>query len=496
MTQFSKSDWIDLSNKVNIPSYQIINGQQQGSVSGKTFKTINPATGKVLAELPASNVDDVNLATIVARSAFNQGDWSRATPDHRKAVLNKLADLITDNAHELAVLESMEMGKPVEHALNIDMAGSAYFWRWYAEAIDKVYDEIAPSGPGDLAMIRRVPMGVVAAVVPWNFPLEMATWKCAPALAMGNSVILKPAEQSSFTAIRVAELALEAGIPAGVFNIITGYGAEAGQALGLHHDIDCLAFTGSTEVGKMFMQYSAQSNMKPVWLECGGKSPIVIFDDVEEMDTAATLAAQGVFFNQGEVCSATSRLFVQESIKDTFIAKLIEKAKVYVPGDPLDPSTQMGAIVDEKQTDSVMSYIEAGKQSARLILGGERTTLNGSSNYVVPTIFDNVTADMKIAQEEIFGPVLSVMTFKTDEEAIEKANDSIYGLGASIWTSNLSRAHRLSDAIHVGTVSVNCVDALSAITPFGGMKQSGFGRDLSLHAFDKYTALKTVWIKY
>ncbi|MBY6058758.1 aldehyde dehydrogenase [Leisingera daeponensis] len=496
MTEFTKDDWVKLSQSVRIPSLQVIGGKAVDAASGETFESVNPATQQVIGSVPASSSEDVDRAVQAARTAFESGTWSRSSPEHRKSVLHKLADLISKNARELAVLESMDMGKPVEHALNIDIAGTAHFWHWYAEAIDKVFDEIAPTGQGDLAMIRRVPMGVVAAVVPWNFPLEMATWKCAPALAAGNSVVLKPAEQSPLTAIRMAELALEAGLPEGVLNVVTGDGPNTGMPLGQHMDVDVLAFTGSTQVGKLFMGYSAQSNMKPVWLECGGKSPILVFEDTADLDAAATLAAQGIFFNQGEICSATSRLFVEASIKDAFLDKLIEKASVYKPADPLDPATQMGAIVNTLQTDSIMRFIEDGKKNADLILGGQQLTIGQSSNFIPPTIFDNVTNDMRIGREEIFGPVLSVIPFKTEEEAVGMANQSIYGLGGSVWTSNLSRAHRVSDQLNVGTVSVNCVDAISAMTPFGGMKQSGFGRDLSLHALDKYTSLKTVWVKY
>ncbi|KIC17271.1 aldehyde dehydrogenase family protein, partial [Leisingera sp. ANG-Vp] len=318
----------------------------------------------------------------------------------------------------------------------------------------------------------------------------------AAALAAGNSVVLKPAEQSPLSALRLAELAAEAGVPDGVFNVVPGYGVTAGKALGLHMDVDCLAFTGSTGIGKMFMQYSGQSNLKQVWPETGGKSPNLVFADCEDLDAAADMAAFGIFFNQGEVCSANSRLYVERSVKDAFVEKLIARAEATQPGDPLDPASKMGAIVDEKQTEGIMRFVEAGKGTANLVAGGERVTVDGKGCFVQPTIFDDVSHDNPLARDEIFGPVLSVIPFDSEDEAVAMANDSIYGLAASVWTDNLSRACRVSDKLQVGTVSVNTVDALSAQTPFGGMKQSGFGRDLSLHSLEKYTALKTTWIKY
>jgi gamma-glutamyl-gamma-aminobutyraldehyde dehydrogenase len=417
-------------------------------------------------------------------------------PGDRKVIMLRLADLIRANLEEMALLDSLDMGKLITDAVTVDAPGSAHFFQWYAECIDKIYDEVAPTGPGDLALVRRVPLGVVGAVTPWNFPLDMATWKAAAALAAGNSVVLKPAEQSPLSALRLAELTAEAGIPAGVFNVVPGYGQTAGRALGLNMDVDCLAFTGSTAIGKMFMQYSGQSNLKQIWPETGGKSPNIVFADSENLEEAADMAAFGIFFNQGEVCSANSRLYVERSIKQEFVALLKARAEVMQPGDPLDPKSKMGAIVDEKHTNGIMRFVEAGKQTANLVTGGQRTFVNGKGCFVQPTIFDDVTQENPLARDEIFGPVLSVISFDTEEEAVLMANDSIYGLAASVWTDNLSRACRVADNLHVGTVSVNTVDALSAQTPFGGMKQSGFGRDLSLHSLDKYTALKTTWIKY
>ncbi len=496
MLDYSHEDWKARAAGLSFRGQAFINGSFVDAASGKTFDSVNPATGAVLTKVAECDEEDVNRAVAAGRAAFEDGRWSRMAPGDRKAVMLKLADLIRDNLEEMALLDSLDMGKLVTDAATIDAPGSAHFFQWYAEAIDKVYDEVAPTGPGDLALVRRVPLGVVGAVTPWNFPLDMATWKAAAALAAGNSVVLKPAEQSPLSALRLAELAAEAGVPDGVFNVVPGYGATAGRALGLHMDVDCLAFTGSTAIGKMFMQYSGQSNLKQIWPETGGKSPNLVFADCEDLDTAADMAAFGIFFNQGEVCSANSRLYVERSIKDAFVEKLIARAQATQPGDPLDPASKMGAIVDEKQTQGIIRFVEEGKKSANLVTGGERVTVDGKGCFVQPTIFDDVSHDNPLARDEIFGPVLSVIPFDSEDEVVAMANDSIYGLAASVWTDNLSRACRVSDKLMVGTVSVNTVDALSAQTPFGGMKQSGFGRDLSLHSLEKYTALKTTWIKY
>ncbi|RUY63976.1 aldehyde dehydrogenase, partial [Mesorhizobium sp. M7A.F.Ca.CA.001.13.1.1] len=458
--------------------------------------SVNPATGEVLAEVASCGEEDIDLAVAAARRSFNAGVWSRTSPAHRKEVLLRLAQLLRDNLHELALLESLDMGKLVRDAASVDVPGSAAIFQWYGEAIDKIYGEVAPTGEGDLVLVRREPLGVVGAVVPWNFPLDMATWKCAPALAAGNSVVLKPAEQSPLSALLLAELAMEAGLPAGVLNVVPGLGETAGQALGRHMDVDCLAFTGSTAVGKMFLQYSGQSNMKQVWLETGGKSPNLVFADCGDLDVVADMAAFGIFFNQGEVCSANSRLLVQRGIKDALVEKLVQRAAATQPGDPLDPISKMGAMVDSRHAANVMRFVEAGKKTARLVAGGDMVTVNGRGSFVQPTIFDDVTPADPIARDEIFGPVLSVIAFDDEADAIRIANDSPYGLAASLWTDSLSRAHRIAGRLQAGTVSVNKVDALSPMTPFGGFKQSGFGRDLSLHALDKYTALKTTWIKY
>ncbi|RNF35897.1 aldehyde dehydrogenase [Paracoccus methylarcula] len=496
MQELSYQDWKSRAAQLSFRGQAFIDGKFVDARSGRTFDSINPATGEVLTAVAECASADIDLAVAAGRRAFEDGRWSRMAPGDRKTVLLKLAELIRTNLEEMALLDSLDMGKLVTDAATIDAPGSAHFFQWYAEAIDKLYDEVAPTGPGDLALVRRVPVGVVGAVVPWNFPLDMATWKAAAALAAGNSVVLKPAEQSPLSALRLAELATEAGIPDGVFNVVPGFGETAGKALGLHMDVDCLAFTGSTATGKMFMQYSGQSNLKQVWPETGGKSPNIVFADCEDLDAAADMAAFGIFFNQGEVCSANSRLYVERSIKDAFVEKLIARARAMQPGDPLDPASKMGAIVDERQTQAIMRFVEAGQATAKLVTGGERVRIDGKGCFVQPTIFDDVRQDDPLAKDEIFGPVLSVLPFDSEAEAVSMANDSIYGLAASVWTDNLSRACRVSENLHVGTVSVNTVDALSAQTPFGGMKQSGFGRDLSLHSLDKYTALKTTWIKY
>lgn len=472
-----------------------INGQYVAAISDQTFPSINPATGKLIADIAKCGPEDVDLAVAVAKRSFESGIWSKKSPTERKNVLLKLASLLGQNLEELALLESLDMGKPVEVSYTFEMPELVAYVQWVAEATDKLYDEVAPTGRGDLALIRREALGVVACVVPWNFPLDMAIWKCVPALAMGNSIVLKPAEQSSLTALKLAQLTKEAGIPDGVFNVVTGFGESVGAPLGLHMDVDCLAFTGSTEVGKYFLKYSAESNMKLVWLECGGKSPNIVFADTENLDLAAELAAR-VFYNQGEVCSSPTRLIVEESIRDVFVAKVIQHAEAYEPVDPLDPSSLMGSMVETQHADRVMEFVETGKREATLAYGGERLSINGYSNFIRPTIFTGVTNDMKIARDEIFGPVLSVLTFKTEDEAVAIANDSIYGLMASVFTSNLSRAHRVSEALKAGTVTVNTVDMISPLVPFGGVKQSGNGRDNSLHAFEKYSSLKTTWIKY
>jgi acyl-CoA reductase-like NAD-dependent aldehyde dehydrogenase len=495
MTVATLAEWRSRAEKLQFRDQAFIDGRYVDAVAGGRFDCVSPANGAVLTSVAAGEAADVDAAVVAARAAFDSGRWSNAAPKVRKSVLLKLAELILAHRDELALLETLDMGKPIRDSLAIDVPGAANCIRWYAEAVDKVYDQVAPTAPSALALITREPLGVVAAVVPWNFPLLMACWKLGPALAAGNSVVLKPAEQSPLTAIRLAELAMEAGLPEGVFNVVPGFGPTAGRALGVHGDVDCVAFTGSAEVGKLFLKYAGESNMKRVSLECGGKTPNIIMADCPDLDAAARAAAFGIFFNQGEVCNAGSRLLVEESIRDRVLERICDIATYLRPGEPLDPKTRMGAIVDSTQLDRVMGYIDAGKSSgARLHLGGARARTDSGGYFVEPTIFDGVDNSMKIAQEEIFGPVLSTIVFKDADDAVRIGNDTIYGLAAAVWTRDIAKAHNTARRLRAGTVWVNCFDHGDITVPFGGYKESGFGRDKSLHAMEKYTQLKTTWI--
>ncbi len=488
--------WHERAAVLEMDGRAFINGQRVNAISGATFECISPIDGRKLADVARCDSGDVDAAVTAARAAFEDRRWAAKSPAERKRIMGKFADLILAHADELALLETLDMGKPIKYSLSVDVPAVARCIRWYGEAIDKVYDEIAPTPDSTLALITREPVGVVAAIVPWNYPMIMAAWKIAPSLVVGNSVILKPSEKSPLTALRLADIALEAGIPPGVFNVIPGYGREAGSALGLHMDIDCIGFTGSTAIGKQITQYAGQSNLKRVWTELGGKSPNIVFADCPDLDAAVRAAIDNIFFNQGESCNAPSRLYVEASVKDAFMEKALALMPSYQPGDPLDPATTMGAIVDRIQLNSVLGFIESGKaEGANVLTGGNQARLETGGCYVEPTIFDHVNAGMKIAREEIFGPVLSVFSFTEVDEVIREANATAYGLHAGVWTVDIRKAHYVSRALRVGTVHVNQYGDDDITVPFGGYKQSGNGRDKSLHAFDKYTELKTIWIK-
>ena len=488
------SEWRELATTIRPRTEPFVDGKPVPAQGEERRATVDPATGVVLADVADCSAGDVDRAVAAARAAFADGRWSRATPTHRKTVLLRLAELVEQNADELALLDSLDGGKLIADTTAVDVPGSAGILRWYAEAIDKVYGEIAPTGSDALALVTREPLGVVAAVVPWNYPLEMAVWKLAPALAAGNSVVLKPAEETPLSALRLAELASEAGLPDGVLNVVPGDGPVAGRALGEHPDVDVVAFTGSTAVGKLFLEYAGRSNMKQVWLECGGKSANLVFADVDDLDAAAAGAVAGIFTNQGQVCSANSRLVVQREVKDALLERIVALARDIRPGDPLDADVRMGPLVGLRHADRVMELVDTGRSEATLVAGGRRVDGAPTRAFVEPTIFDDVTPQARIWREEVFGPVLAVTAFDDEDEAVALANDSVYGLAASIWTDRLARAHRVASRLRAGTVSVNTVDALDVTVPFGGFGQSGFGRDLSLHALDKFTGHKTTWV--
>ena len=473
-----------------------INGERVAARDEQVFDCLSPVDGRLLTPVARCGAADVDVAVSKARTAFEDRRWSGLAPAQRKRVMIRFADLLLAHGDELALMETLDMGKPIQHARGVDVNSAANCIRWYGEAVDKIYDQIAPTARTALALITREPVGVVGVIVPWNYPMIMAAWKIAPALAAGNSVVLKPSEKSPLTALRLAELALQAGIPAGVFNVVPGYGAEAGAALALHMNVDCIAFTGSTRVGRQIHIMAAQSNLKRAWTELGGKSPNIVFADCPDLDKAVQAAVGSIFFNQGESCNAPSRLLVQDSIKALFLEKALALVPAYAPGNPLDPATVMGAIVDKVQMDSVLGYIESGKiDGARLLAGGARVMAETGGYYIEPTVFDGVTNDMTIAREEIFGPVLSVLSFTDAADAVRQANQSVYGLQAALWTRDLNQAHGVARALRAGTVHVNQYDEDDITVPFGGCKQSGVGRDKSLHAFDKYLETKTTWIR-
>ena len=485
------NDVTRLAHELQLADKAFINGGFVPARLGKTMATRNPATGEVIGNIAACDATDVNAAVSAARAAFEAGSWSKRSPGERKAVLLKLVTLMEQELEPLAVLESLDSGKPVSECLAVDVPETIHVLKWHAEAIDKLYDHTAPTGNA-LALVVREPIGVVGCVLPWNFPLLMLAWKIGPALAAGCSVVVKPAEQTSLTSLRVAELAFEAGVPAGVLNIVTGTGKEVGEPIGLHPDIDMVSFTGSTATGRRFLHYAAESNLKKVVLECGGKNPALVFNDADDIAAVAGHVLNGAFWNMGENCSATSRLLVQEEVKEALLAEMAKQIGGWTMGNPLDPNNRLGTMISPDHFSKVSSYLDTARQEGLRVLHGGNTEQGA---YVQPTIIDGVTPKSALFREEIFGPVLCVTTFKTEAEAIALANDTPYGLAASVYTGALNRAIRVSRAIRAGTVTVNCFGEGDATTPFGGYKRSGFGgRDKSFFALDQYTELKTIWI--
>ncbi len=488
---------IDRLRLLPVPAGQLfIGGTFGAAASGETLVSISPIDGTVLTQIAAGSAHDVDLAVTAARRSFDAGHWSRAAPAFRKKVMFRIAELIEKHALELAVLGVRDNGTEIAMAIKAEPGSAAGTFRYYAEAIDKINGEIAPTAPGILGLISREPVGVVAAIVPWNFPLMIGAWKVAPALAAGNSVVLKPAEGASLSLLRLAAICAEAGLPEGVLNVVTGYGTAVGAALGLHMDVDVIAFTGSGGVGRKLLEYSARSNLKRCYLELGGKSPNVVFADAPDLEVAAKTSAMGIFRNSGQVCVAGSRLIVEDSIHDAFVARVAAIAAGMRVGDPLNLTTEAGAISSAEQMRKDLGYIDvAVQEGGQLETGGAQILQETGGFYVQPTVISGIQPHMRLAREEVFGPVLGVMRFHTEEEAIRLANGTDYGLAAAVWTANLGRAHRMVGAIKAGLVHVNTYGGSDNTVPLGGMRQSGNGHDKSLHAIDKYTDLKSAWIQ-
>lgn len=502
MTATSKMDtgfgvgWHQAAKHLHMDGRALINGERVQALNGDSFAKHSPVDGRMLSLVAKGQAADVDMAVRAARASFEAGGWSRQSPAVRKRVLLRFAERISQAQDELALLETLDMGKPIQFSRDLDVVASANCMAWYAEAADKVYGELAPTAFDTRAWISREAMGVIGVIVPWNYPLLMACWKIAPALAAGNSVVLKPSEKSPFTALRLAELALEAGVPPGVLNVVPGWGHEAGEALALHPDVDAIGFTGSTGTGRRMLEYASRSNLKRIYNELGGKSACIVFSDFEDLETAAQTVVAAMFFNQGQSCNAPSRLLVDASIADEFTQRVVALAASYQPADPLLESTVFGAMVDAPHLDRVMGYIHRAEETGAHLRCGGLTALGDQGGcYIKPTVFDGVDPDMEIAREEVFGPVLSVLRFTTEEEVLRIANDSPYGLQAGVWSSHLDRAHRVARGLRAGTVHINCYDEDDMTVPFGGVKQSGNGRDKSLHALEKYTELKTTWLR-
>jgi acyl-CoA reductase-like NAD-dependent aldehyde dehydrogenase len=496
MLDKTKQDWKSQAADLTIEGRAFINGRYQDALSGQTRETVSPADGHKLADVANCGIEDADRAVGIARGVFASGIWADMAPADRKMVLVRWAELIEEHADEIALLECLDVGKPIADTTGVDVPSAVRTIRWSGEAIDKVYDEIPPTPADTLALVQRLPLGVVAAIVPWNFPLSTTAWKLAPSLATGNSVILKPASNTPLSALRIAGLATEAGLPDGVLQVLPGPGGSLGRHLALHGDIDGLTFTGSTEVGKQLMVYSGESNLKRTFLELGGKSPNIVFAD-SDLEKAATFAAIAVFYNGGQTCTAGTRLIVEESVREKFVEMVVAKSQDWMPGNPLDPATAMGPMIDAAQLKTVADYVGIGQEEgASLMFGGSQVLADTGGCYHEPTVFDGVDNSMRIAQEEIFGPVMSVIGFKDAEEAVAIANDSIYGLAGAVWNNNINTAHRVAAAVRVGTMGINNYFGGDITVPFGGFKQSGNGRDKSMHAFDDYTELKTTWIEF
>ncbi|HLJ38427.1 MAG TPA: aldehyde dehydrogenase [Steroidobacteraceae bacterium] len=494
--QRDRPAWERLSAILKVEGRAFIGGRYVHALDGGVFDDVSPIDGQVICQVTRGRAADIDAAVKAARASFESGVWRRMEPKERKRILRRFAELIRADSDRLALLETRDVGKPIVNSVGVDVANCADCIEYYAEFADKLYDEVAPTGPNDLALIRREPLGVVAAIVPWNYPLIISCWKVGPALLTGNSVVLKPAEQSPLTGIRLAELACEAGVPPGVFNVVPGFGEEAGKALALHPEVDLITFTGSTEVGRLMLRYAAESNLKRVALELGGKTPQVVFADAD-LERAAYGIAWGIYYNSGETCHAGSRLIAHTAVKDKLLEAIARVADTITLGHPLEPTTQMGALIDRGHMQRVLGYIDSGvADGAQVVHGGRQALKETGGFYVEATVLDRVRPEMKVAREEIFGPVLSVMTFGEESEALRLANDTPYGLAAAVWTSDINVAHRLSGALRGGTVWVNAFDRSTMATPFGGFKLSGSGRDRSPHAIDKYCDLKTIWTAY
>ena len=493
----TRGEYRAVARALNPPARAFINGKFTAARDGKTFTTRNPADGEILARVAACGPDDIDFAVRKAREAFEGGVWSRAHPAERKRVLVRLAKLLRRNRRELAVMESADSGKPIRECETVDLPETVNCLLWHAESADKIYGQTAPVGDDALAMIVREPVGIAACVLPWNFPLMTLAWKIGPALAAGNSVVAKPAEQTPLTALRLAELSLEAGLPPGVLNVVPGFGETAGRAIGAHPDIDAVSFTGSTEIGRKFLEYSAQSNLKRVTLECGGKSPCVVLDDANRLGEAAAHVVAAAFWNMGENCTANSRLIVDRKVAPKLLPLVLEKIRDWRVGDPLDPASALGAMISPEHADGVMRRIQAARKAgAKILAGGKLARPNRKAGgFIAPTVLTGVSPEMEIAREEIFGPVLAVIEASGTAEALRIANDTCYGLQASVFTADVRRAHRAARELRAGTVAVNCYGEGDLTTPFGGYKLSGFGgRDKSLQAHEQYTEVKTVWL--